>query len=258
VSTARALLLALCVAVPAVAEDTQSACADSVRPLLANELGIDALEPIGQGGNIVAETCKAWPYNHRLLLSAIAYDAGVEFEKQLLVAIVDSAAQQVVASYRKPIAEDALTEVGPSSLVLDTARYQLGKDVRAFGLRFNSAALGASCGEANWNEELTLLVPEGKQLRPVLNLFLYQQQSIRGCLSTQSADAIWQDANITLAVEPTATHGFHDLRATAAITYHSNGAPLEDRKDHVEQLKLHYNGSAYEIGKDAPWWAGYW
>ncbi len=251
------VLLALLVAGRASADVTDEGCTDDIRAIVVREMNIDALVPRMQDGNIVSESCKLWSYNPALVLAAFAYDAGVEYEKTLAVAMINKKTKHVVSSYQGVIGEDAVTEVGEYSLKLDTARYQLAKGLRAFGLRFNSSARGASCGEANWNDELTLLVPEGKKLRPVLSLYMYQQQSIQGCLSVQVPDAIWRDANITIDIERSSTNGFYDLLARATIIHSSNGASLENLKDHVEQHVLRYNGKSYVKSNNAPWWLGY-
>ncbi len=248
------VLLALLFAGGASAEAKDETCADEIYAIVGRDMKIEPFAPRRRDGNIVSESCKPWPFDADMTLSAFAYDAGGEYEKNLIVAMIDKKTNHVVSSYQKVIGEDAVTEVGEYSLKLDTARYQLAKGVRAFGLRFNSSARGASCGEANWNDELTLLVPEGKDLRPVLSLYMYQQKSIRGCLSTQVPDAIWQDAILTIGLEKTSTHGFYDLLATATITTHSNGAPIDDRKDRVEHHVFRYNGKYYEKGENVPWW----
>ena len=249
-------LLALLFVGNASAETKDEKCTDDIYAIVGRDMKIKVFAPRTQDGNIVSESCKSWPYNGDMTLSAFAYDDGVQYEKILIVVMIDKKAKHVVSSYRSVIGEDAITEVGGSSLQLDTARYQLAKGVRAFGLRFNSSAIGASCGEANWGNELTLLVPEGKKLRPVLNLHMYQQKSIQGCLSTQVPDAVWQDAEITISIEKTSTNSFYDLLATATITTNSNGAPIGNTKARVEHHVFRYNGKYYEKGKAVPWWLG--
>ncbi|HEY6896601.1 MAG TPA: hypothetical protein VI279_05015 [Rhodocyclaceae bacterium] len=251
-------LLFMLIAGGASANTEDEICTDDIRAIVSREMKIEALVPRRQDGNIVSESCKSWPYNKNMMLSAFAYDAGVEYEKTLVVAMIDMKTKRIVSRYQTIISEDAVTEVGEYSLRLDTARYQLAKGVRAFGLRFNNSARGASCGEANWNDELTLLVPEGKQLRPVLSLHMYKQQSIQGCLSVQDPTAIWRDANLTISVEKSSTKGFYDLLATATITHSSNGESLENLKDHEEQHVFRYNGKIYEKSNSAPWWISFW
>lgn len=240
----------------ASAETKDEICTDDIRTIVGRELKFSAFNSSTQRHNIVSESCKSWPYNERMMLAAFAYDAGVEYEKKLIVAMIDKKTKRIVSTYRRIIGEDAVTRVGDYSLKFDTARYQLAEGVRAFGLRFNNSAQGPSCGEANWNDELTLLIPDGKHLRPVFNLYTYRQQSIQGCLSVQVPDAIWQDANITIGIEKSNNDGFYDLLATATISHFSNGASLENLKDHVERYVFRYNGKIYKSSNDKPWWLG--
>lgn len=210
--------------------------------------------PREQGGNVISESCKSWPLNKNIELTAFAYDEGVEAEKKLIVAMIDKKTKHIVSDYRIKTEEDALTEVGESSLQIDTARYQLTKSLRAFGLRFNSVARGPSCGEAHWDTELILMMPKGKKLRPVANLYLYQQESVQGCLSVQDPSAIWKDAELTVGIAKTSTNGFSDLLVKAKITIHSNGAHIGTMKDRVEHHLLRYNGKYYDMGRNVPWW----
>lgn len=229
-------------------------CTDGIYTIVEREVKTIDFAPREQGGNVISESCKSWPANENIALTAFAYDEGVETEKTLIVAMIDRKAKHIVSDYRIKIGEDALIEVGESSLQLDTARYQLKKNLRAFGIRFNSAARGPSCGEGHWNTELTLLVPDGKKLRPVLNLYLYQQKSVQGCLSAQDPDAIWKDADLTVSLAKTSTNGLRDLLVKAKITTQSNGAQIGNIKDQVEYQVLRYNGKYYDKGNNVPWW----
>lgn len=66
---------------------------------------------VENGGLVVAGVCKNWPGNSSRVISAFAYDAGVEYEKQLLVVLVDVTGSRVIASYKSAIPEDAASEV---------------------------------------------------------------------------------------------------------------------------------------------------
>ena len=73
----------------------------------------------------------------------------------------------MLASYKGVIAEDAATELSSQSLRLDTARYTLSANTRAFGLRVN--AFRDRCTyEGGFDDELTLFVVDGRAIRPVL------------------------------------------------------------------------------------------
>lgn len=205
------------------------------------------------GGNVISAACRIWPYKTNQLLAAFAYDEGVEYEKRLVVLILDEKTKRVISSFRKEISEDPSTEVGEYSLKLDTARYQLSESVRAFGLRFKSSAHGPNCVERDWGNELTLFVPEGKNLRPVAALNLYQQQWHEGC-SAATSHALWENAMLTVSMGETSTNGYYDLVVTAKITVNSIEASTQNLKDRTEWHTLWYDGKFYKKGKSVPWW----
>lgn len=252
-----ALSFVLLVCSAGFANAQEGSCGKDVHAVLSRNLKLPSLAAAEQGGNIVSEACKPWPDNPRMTVAAIAFDEGVQYEKQLVVALLETRSGRVASHYRNAIVEDATTEVGAGSLTLDTARYRLSPSLRAFGYRFRSTARGASCGEANWNDELTLLVPEGSRLRPVFSLALFQQRSLKGCLSVQSQGAVWQDAVLTLEMEKPSSNGFHDIRVTASVTTTTNGDAAAPSPASAEHHVFRYDGKVYQPGPEKPWWAGF-
>lgn len=231
-------------------EDT---CAPDDYEAVKQHLKINEFAPRQDGGNVISASCRIWPYKTNQLLATFAYDEGVEYEKRLEVLILDKRTKNVISSFRSDIGEDAVTEVGEDSLKLDTARYQLSENVRAFGIRFTSSARGASCGEGYWGNELTLFVPEGNNLRPVAALNLYQQRWLEGCPAAAS-HALWEDAMLTVSMGKNSTNGFFDLVVTAKITVNSIEASTRNLKDRTERYTLRYDGKYYKKGKSVPWW----
>jgi len=250
-----ALIAAFCLMSDGVlAQITEEKCLPHSYDVVRRELKISNLSPKQDGGNIISETCRTWPYNTDWVLAAFAYDEGVEYDKKLAVAVIDKKTEQVLSSFQSDIAEDAVTEIGETSIHLDTARYRLAKDIRAFGVRFNSVARGASCGDADWNDELTLLIPEGKRLRPAFSLTMFKQRSLKGCLGTAITHAVWETAELTIGVADTSTNGLKDLLVTAKITTNSDDSQTTKPRNRIERHILHYDGSAYQKGKSFPWW----
>ena len=237
----------------AFAEVREDKCVPDVYETVSRTMKMSAFSPRQDGGNVISAACRTWPYKTSLVLAAFAYDQGVEYEKRLIVAVIDEKTKRVISSYRSVIAEDAVTEVGEHSLKLNTAKYQLADDVRAFGVRFNSSAHGANCGEAYWGDELTLFVPEGKTLRPVLSLNLYQQRWLQGCPAATS-HALWEDAMLTVSMADTSMNGFHDIVVTAKITVNADGASTGNHRDRIERHTLHYDGITYQKAQSIPWW----
>lgn len=209
---------------------------------------------------VVAEACRPWGLDHATVLVAMAYtskDADAQLQedqKTQLVAMVDTRSQHVLASHQQSVAEDALVVFGPHSLALDTARYQLSDRVRAFGVRFNSSALGASCPEASWADELTLFAPRGRALQPVLHLAMQRQRAVKSCISTQAEGAAWDVAELTLAVLPNRTNGLADLRVTATIRRETNDGMVRSASPLVEHAVLKFGPAGYKPGDRRPWW----
>jgi hypothetical protein len=104
------LLIALQACAPgAAAEDFfgKQQCAPEIVALVGKHAGVKdlcfprkGLEPsVDNGGLVVAGVCKAWPGNPSRIIAALAYDAGIEHEKQLLVALIDAPRSTVIAAY---------------------------------------------------------------------------------------------------------------------------------------------------------------
>jgi len=189
-------------------------------------------------GLIVAGVCKQWPGSQNRTIAAFAYDGGLDHEKVLLVAVVERPDTRVIASYRGVIPEDAASEISSRSLSLDIARYTLSKRVRAFGVRVNS--FRERCAyEGGLDDALRLFVMEGPTIRPVLFETMWHWSYSPGdrC-GGQALPRV--DARIVIAVEPTASLGFADLRLTATRS---------DGKKPISHV-VKYNGQRYDL---APW-----
>jgi hypothetical protein len=207
----------------------------------------DGMYPsVDNGGLVVAGVCKPWPQNSRRIIAAFAYDAGVEYERELLLAIVDSRSGRVIASHKGVIPEDAAAEVTSSSMRLDTARYTLSKTSRAFGLRLNT--FRDRCGyEGGFDDELTLYVVNNGTIKPVLKETLLQWRygNANRCNEEKNPRT---EANVSISVEVTSSNGLADLRLAARRT---------DRKRTVTAI-VKYNGKHYDL---QPWqkaFAAWW
>lgn len=212
-------------------------------------------------GVIVAATCKSSPQHKNIVLASIAYDLfdknqpEKELEKELIVAMVNVKTKQVVSNYQNTIGEDAITEVGVSSLKIDTARYQLNKNTRAFGLMFNSVAHGPNCGENYWGDELTLFVQKGKNLEPVLwDLPMQFTHFKKGCPAIFNVEDVDIEYSfLTVEVQKTSNKGYADLLLTAHIS--DSGERDLKPKPTDERCLLTYDGKRYVKDKKfKSWW----
>ena len=199
----------------------------------------DGMYPSAEnGGLIVAGACKSWGANNARTLAAFAYDAGIQYQKTLVLAVTDASTHRVLAAYRGDLPEDAASEVTHDALRLDTARYALSQTTRAFGLRVDS--FRDHCAfEGGFNDELTLFVVEGKTLRPVLTETLSHWSYGPGNRCGGEA-APRTDAQVVISVEPTSSNGFADLKLTATRS---------DKKKPVSAI-VRYDGERYDL---KPW-----
>jgi hypothetical protein len=207
-------------------------------------LSEEELHSSGANGTlVVAAACKAWPAGQSRTIAAIAYDAGVKYEKRLVVALLDPSAGTVLAAYSGSIQEEATINVGPNSLRIDTAHYDLAPGVRAFGIDVESA-FGPSCVEGGIGPARTLFIQEGKVLRPVLESFYLStwsfDQDAPSCGGgTEAANT--ETITYTIGIGKTVSNGLSDLRITATSS-NSNG-----KKSWRKPLsyELRYDGKVY-------------
>ena len=202
----------------------------------------DMSPSVEDGGLIVAGVCKPWPTDKSRTIAAFAYDGGDEYAKQLLVAVLEGPNNRVAASYKGTISEDAATEVSSHSLSLDTARYVLAKNTRAFGLRLNRFHDRCTF-EGGFDDELTLFVVEAQAIRPVLTETMSHWSYGEGN-RCGGEDVPRTDANVLISVEPTRTSGFADLRLVGVRS---------DKKKRASAV-VKYDGQRYDL---APWKAAF-
>lgn len=244
-------------AAPAHAAAPAATCPAALAPFIAQAATIDAEG--GKAAQVVAATCKRWPHDDQILLAAYAFATGDDESKVLVVSTVDADTLRVKSHHKVLVGEDAAVAVGETSLALDTAPYRLAPDVRAFGLRFTSAARGASCADGSWHDELTLFVVQGAKLKPVLQgLAMKRAEAQQGCFgSGNSGTLVYDDATLSLGMAKQATHGYADLVASARIVRHHWGAHADEEQlgpVRTERQTLRFDGEQYRPVQEAPWW----
>ncbi|MBN6152680.1 hypothetical protein JR065_20315 [Xanthomonas sp. AmX2] len=226
----------------------------------AGSAGADALPRAA----IVAQACKPWPYDPGVTLAAVAYARGEaasgERDIELRVAMLSSADAQVLATYSRALVEDAGLELDAHALRLDTARYDLAPGVRAVGVVLHNQARGPSCPDFAYNDELTLLVRDGRQLRPVLQQSLQAWQRVAGepC-GPADKPVVTDQASVTVALGRQRHAGFVDLVLDARIARERfpGGTHTPNPLIRRERQSLRYDGHQYRpvAGAQVPFWA---
>ncbi|AKJ30105.1 hypothetical protein [Caldimonas brevitalea] len=218
-------------------EDDTNRCNDAMVKRVGEHfhLGHFIHPSVETGGRLVASICKSWPTNSSRTIAAFAYDGGVEYQKELLLAIVDARGDRVIASHRGAIAEGGASEVTSYSLKLDTARYTLSKTTRAFALRLHTFRDRCQY-EGGFDGELTLYIVEGRTIRPILTETMSHWRYGDGN-RCGGEDIPHVEANVVISVEPTSTNGFADLRLATR---------RNDKKKGVA-ARVKYNGDRYDL-----------
>ncbi|MDR1849459.1 MAG: hypothetical protein LBQ75_05425, partial [Zoogloeaceae bacterium] len=216
-------------------------------------------------GLIFAAACKAMPNAPDTTIAAIAFgplydqESGRDVGEQLrVVALVE--AGKVVAGNRSTIEEGAIT-VMVNKYRIDTARYILSKDVRAFGVVFSYMSSNFRCAEGGNDDYLTLWIREGENLRALFQTNLDGWGMVDGGCEFDEMVGLIERAKMTIAIEKTSSHGFADLAITAQVkqdrctrddsSEYGSGYDCQDAGKRTFRRVVKYNGQSY--GEDY-WW----
>lgn len=214
-------------------------------------------------GAVMAADCKPWPPSGGTTMAAVMVFRDVDDEENArdrsgtgVLAMVDARTHRVIRGHRFPVGEDATTKADADSFVLDTANYALKPDLRALGLRFRNAARIPGAADAWSNDDLTLFVAAGPELKPVFCRPMQAQRAEVGSMSPRHPGAIWQEARLTLAIGPRAASGWHDLVITATLALKGAEDAAFDPTPRQTRSTYRHDGSAYKLlEKPAPFWA---
>lgn len=185
-----------------------------------------------------ASACKAWPGKEPYILGVFIYDGLEQDTKRMLVALLDQEPGKAVASYWSAVPADALLRY-TDGIRIDTARYQLRPDLRAFGVDITTYAPRYDNGGSN--PVRTLFVREGASIRPVLSnmavsRWYYMSDPWASQNEEDPVDPEIQRYDYTISIAATRSKGFADL----LITRKSNHFEAKPQT----QL-LHYDGKQY-------------
>lgn len=191
----------------------------------------------------IASACKAWPGKEPYALGAFIYEGLEANTKRMLVALLDPGPGKVIASYWSVVPSDAVLRY-TDGIRIDTARYQLKPDLRAFGVDINSYAPRYDYGGNGYLR--TLFVREGTTIRPVLtnmamSRWYYMNDPWEKTGDEDGPDPEVQKYDYTIRIAATRSKGFADL--------------LIARKSNTFEAKpqsrlLHYDGRSYPTPPD--------
>jgi hypothetical protein len=127
----------------------------------------------------------------------------------------------------------------------------------AHAVRVASSTGGPKCADNNANGYLTLWIRDGTQLRAVMATNLSGRHSVVGVPACSDGDGVLEDADITVAVEKTTSHGFADLSLVARVNRSTYAGGKETKAPpRIVRDTLHYDGKTYGTDTFREFWYG--
>lgn len=249
-----ALLLLLVLPITAFAQDCDGDSAERVRKAYA-QLPADTR---AQHDNLQIDAeraaCRIWPADPSLTLMAIPVmgeweEDGSVRNGDLQLLVVDTATLRTRASLHLP---DAMSSdaIRTEAVSLDTARYRLSADVRAFGVRIDRS--GSSRPNPFSDTRLQLFVLDKTVITPVTGQIVVEASG--GEWDTRCAGE-FQETHRTIEVDVPPAQGFATLRVRERSTDILNredtrGECQEQRRElPVRTYRLQPQGREYPLPK---------
>ncbi|WP_277962757.1 hypothetical protein [Pseudomonas sp. RIT-To-2] len=194
--------------------------------------------------------CKPNPADATQVVAALTFAKTIDENRQgdydLDVLVADAASGAVIAHHyqRAAISSDAIQF---ASLSLDTARYQLSPQVRAFGVRVTYD--GASRVNPFSSTTLNLYALDGTRLRRLMDKLTVSQD---GGEWDGTCTGDFSQTRRTLSLGEPGKHGFASLRVSEKTTTSHAAAKGDDcqetdAKPTTATFTLDYDGSQYGV-----------
>lgn len=206
--------------------------------------------PAPVAGEDDVSVCKDWPAYPGLTLSAktrfVRGTANALGAHDLDLSVLQDGQANSLATYHQAAAF-VMDGVHLRELALDTARYKLTPDLRAFGVR--ARLTNGSRLNPRDESQLTLYVREGTKLRPVLRQLLVYEYG--GEWDDNCAGERFEISR-TVEIAKTSSHGYADLivktQQTDTTSVGDENA-CEDKSNVYKPVltTLHYDGKTYVL-----------
>lgn len=197
-----------------------------VKTSLSTALNISFGEGDDEYGDIVDITCKPHPKdsNHTIIaLFSENHDEdstssdSQEREFSLIVAVADLNKESILNIFQTNYEEDATIRISEYSLKIDTARYNLAPNIRAFGVRAN-ISYSPRYAEGGDSDYLSLFIEDGKKLNRVLTDYPTSLWEIANhdssCIDSDDG-CLTEVTSRYVSIAPSITNGLHDLTITS-------------------------------------------
>lgn len=209
--------------------------------------------PSAVSGDLDFAVCKDWPaypgqsiHAKAKFARAAGSDVGASGFYDLDLSVVQEGQAGPIATFHQDSAFES-NGVALHELTLDTARYWVAPDIRAFGVRtrFTNSSRLNPLDET----QLTLYVREGQTLRPVLQQLLVYQY---GGEWDGNCEGERSEITRTVEIAKTSSQGYADLIVRTRETGTSSVGKGDACKDKITEYKpvstiLRYDGKSYVL-----------
>ena len=200
--------------------------------------------------------CKKWLYKDELSIFVMTFPVAGTSEENLEDGLAEYDVHTVVYDTKQKAIQNHLYQealyssdaVRLEKIRIDTARYNLNKDTRAFGI--TAIYRGASRANPYNIDSLDLYISDEKSLRKVLEVVISEDG---GEWDTNCAGDFYDSKSIVLITKHK-TNGFYDLSlkrtSLSSHTYLKNNECEETQKPKTYQtLPFKYDGKVYKVYK---------
>jgi hypothetical protein len=233
-------------------EPGKQACSTDLINVVGRHIQLEDFS-YGNAGVLVADACKVWPKDNTITLLAIAYLAKPDDVLNLAVAMIDNSNSKVIASYKDVLGKQAAMHLGRNSLNIDTARYDVTRGIRAFGVDITRGNI-ADCGASGQGRVRNLYVLEGNEIRPILEDFYLSSWRFvsggdPGCISRENvlkaSEPVIETIVLKIAIDKSVTNDYFDLSIFSMSSI--NNGSQSNREPFQYELK--YDGKKYPVNE---------
>lgn len=219
------------------AQDEQS-CDKNSLDLAGNHFNVKEIE---------TSACKVWPFDRNKTIGAFFYRSSLNHLNDdrdwgtFGVLIIED--KEVISWHKEKEPRWSI-----SSLEIDTARYDLNKDTRAFGVDINDA-YRANCADGWVDHYRNLYITNESSIRPIMkNIYMDSSLFIKGggprCY--QGDDSIIKNTRTSISIGELMTNGFSNLVLTRKSTFDNDPEKLEITKEEYAYRKNEYYETTQE------------
>lgn len=222
---------------------------------LADKLNAELYPVENEARDMRFSTCKVWPFDpSKSIVALVHFQEGSSFAVppnkteglyDLTVLLVSSDSGKIL---NRLVQEGEFTSdaIMLNGISIDTAPYNLAKNIRAFGVRAgfsNSSALNSIVFE-----KISLYVLQGSSLKPVLGGLVVTEKLVEQNGDCNISSTV---TNRTLAIAETTTRGYADLilreKKIKDTESREKGECKQIQKALSKNYVLHFTGESYAL-----------